>query len=61
MPHDANGNPLEKGDIVTIRLRVNEVFAGETACNVQLQTIEEVEGETPLYVVGNSRFTVKEE
>lgn len=39
MPHDATGKPLKAGDVVTLRFAVQDVYAGEDACNVSLRAI----------------------
>lgn len=38
MPHDAKGQPIEVGDIVTVRCRVTTVQIGEDYCNLSLVT-----------------------
>lgn len=58
MPHDANGDALKVGDIVTVTFEVTQVYGGETACNVSLKGLPEtVEGEYPPTLTCNSRFT----
>lgn len=39
MPHDANGNVIEAGDIVSIRFKVTQVSSGDDYCNVTLQSV----------------------
>lgn len=46
MPHDANGQLLKEGDIVTLRCRVVKIYAGQDMCNLTIEALEggEVEG-----------------
>lgn len=38
--HDKNGNPIKKGDRVTIEAEIIETYATDTYCNVQLRVTE---------------------
>jgi hypothetical protein len=40
MPHDANGQPLKVGDIVTMRFRVTFVGTSERECNVTMEALD---------------------
>lgn len=40
MPHDMNGQQLQEGDVVTMRMRVKAVYPTETACNVTLVAVD---------------------
>jgi hypothetical protein len=39
MPHDRNGKPVTKGDVVTMTFGVLDVQQGEKDCNCTLQAI----------------------
>lgn len=40
MPHDRKGVELKEGDTVTLLCRVEKVFPGESACNVQVKALD---------------------
>lgn len=42
MPHDKNGKELKSGDIVTMKFKVVEVYKGEEACNLNLESVEKM-------------------
>lgn len=46
MPHDKNGQPLNVGDEVLIRARVEQIFPGATTCNAQFRTVEKMTPES---------------
>ncbi len=62
MPHDKFGYPISVGDKVMVRFEVKQVFGGDenTACNVNLETLETMEGgyKTSLSNI-NTRMTEK--
>lgn len=57
MPHYADGQPTQEGDIVDVRFRVTAVFSGETACNAQMTGVEQIEGEiAPPMLTTNTKY-----
>lgn len=40
MPHDKNGQVLQAGDEVLVRMRVREVYPGADFCGVSLESVD---------------------
>lgn len=61
MPHDVNGTELAKGDTVTMTFEVQDVSAGETACNCTLQAIRTASFDEPYLpiVACNTKLVTK--
>jgi hypothetical protein len=47
MPHDKFGKKIEAGDEVIVRFKVKQVLENDTFCNVNLETVELMEGQYP--------------
>lgn len=47
MPHDKFGKKIEAGDEVIVRFKVKNVFTGEDHCNVNLESVELMDGKFP--------------
>ncbi len=47
MPHDKHGTEVRTGDIVTVTMRVVNVYRGDEYCNLSLETVE------PMYPTTN--------
>ena len=57
MPHDSRGQIVKKGDTVVIEFVVKNVWATETACNVELEAIDRNDtGECKPIVSCNARL-----
>ncbi len=55
MPHDKNGKQIQQGDIVNLRCRVDQVQAGEDACNVNLIALDGNESDYKPSIACNAR------
>jgi hypothetical protein len=61
MPHDANGLPVKKGDLVNVPCIVNDVQLGEEYCNCTLETVHAMyPGENKTSIVVNAKQVVGE-
>ncbi|MBW3538759.1 MAG: hypothetical protein KY476_00665 [Planctomycetes bacterium] len=58
MPHDRNGQPLQEGDVVTLRGRLNQVYAQEDGCNVNV-VLDGPEGEYQPSISCNAKLVEK--
>lgn len=60
--HDRNGTPLKVGDIVTVKMRIRDVYPTSDYCNI---TFESVEGRKPdgmkEVLTGNAAVVVLQE
>lgn len=61
MPHDANGQLLEVGDLVNVPCKVKSVQAGDEYCNVSLETVHPMPPYTePNTITLNTQQVVKQ-
>ena len=58
MPHDSKGEKLNRGDVVFLMAKVEEVFQSEDACNVNLKILGHEEY-LPC-ITCNSRLTTRQ-
>lgn len=56
MPHDKNGNTLERGDTVTVAFTITEIHPSDDYCNASLLTTESMyPGTDKTYLTINTR------